>query len=97
VYAPARAGLDQRELDLAYARSYEGQPFVRVRSDRPPEPGPTLGSNVCEVGAVLDTRTRTVLAFGALDNLIKGAAGQAIQAMNALLGLDPSAGLGGST
>lgn len=58
-----------------------------------PEPGPVAHTNVCTVGAHLDPRTRVVSFFGALDNLVKGAAGQAVQNLNLLIGADPSAGL----
>jgi N-acetyl-gamma-glutamyl-phosphate reductase len=96
-YLRARAGLAGRgsgapEIAEAYRAAYAGARFVRVRSE-PPDPAGVAGTNICDVHAVLDPRTETLIAFGALDNLVKGAAGQAIQNMNRLLGLDPSTGL----
>lgn len=93
-YAQARPGVDQAAVDAAYAETYRNSPFVRVLGpDRPPHPGPVAHTNFCDVSAKLDARTGSILAFGALDNLVKGAAGQAIQNMNLLLGLPPTAGL----
>jgi N-acetyl-gamma-glutamyl-phosphate reductase len=58
-----------------------------------PDSKRVTGSNVCEVGVGLDARSGTAVVVGAVDNLVKGAAGQAIQNMNLMLGLDESAGL----
>jgi N-acetyl-gamma-glutamyl-phosphate reductase len=93
VYARARSGVRQEEVDRALTDMYAAGRFVRVVRDRPPETGILTGSNFAEVGAVLDERTRTLIAFAALDNLVKGAAGQAIQNLNRLLGFEPNAGL----
>ena len=51
------------------------------------------GSNVCEVGVAVDARTGTAVVAGAVDNLVKGAAGQAVQNMNLMLGLDQATAL----
>lgn len=91
-YLRAKPWVDQAAIDAAYEKQYAEAPFVRVL-DRPPEPGPLTGTNLCDVMATLDPRTGTVLAFGALDNLVKGAAGQAVQNLNAMLALDPTCGL----
>jgi N-acetyl-gamma-glutamyl-phosphate reductase len=64
-----------------------------VVSSEPPATKATLGSNACHVTVRFDERTGTVLALGALDNLVKGAAGQAIQAANIVLGLPETTGL----
>lgn len=93
VYAAARPGLTPGEVRDAFESLYGGAALVRVRSDAPPETKRTLGLAHAEVSAHLDERTGVVSAFGAIDNLVKGAAGQAIQNMNALLGLSPQAGL----
>lgn len=95
-YAGLRPGVTALEVKRAYARAYAGRPFVRVRpSPRSPQDFPMLksvvGSNVAEVAA--SVRGDRVVAVAALDNLVKGAAGQAVQAMNLLAGLDEATGL----
>jgi N-acetyl-gamma-glutamyl-phosphate reductase len=78
---------------LAVLRTaYEGEPFVHV-SERPPSTKWTLGSNAVHLTARYDARTGRILAIAALDNLVKGAAGQMIQCANLMLGLDETAGL----
>lgn len=93
VYALARAGVKQVDLDAAFAASYANQALVRVLTDRPPETGIVAHTGFVEVGATLDARVRQIAAFAAIDNLGKGAAGQAIQNLNALLGIDLGTGL----
>jgi N-acetyl-gamma-glutamyl-phosphate reductase len=78
-------------LDL-YREHYHDEPFVFVLDD-PPATKATLGSNACHVTVRYDERTGTVLALGAIDNLVKGASGQAIQALNIVLGLPETTGL----
>ncbi|HEX2764284.1 MAG TPA: N-acetyl-gamma-glutamyl-phosphate reductase [Allosphingosinicella sp.] len=72
--------------------AYANEPFVHV-SERPPATKWTLGSNAVHLTARYDERTGRVLAIAALDNLVKGAAGQMIQCANLMLGLDETAGL----
>ncbi len=71
---------------------YAGEPFVLV-TDEPPGTKATLGSNALHVTVRYDGRTDTVLAIAAEDNLVKGAAGQALQCANLLLGLPETTGL----
>lgn len=86
---PATAVGDPLEV---LRHSYAGEPFVVV-DERPPSTKATLGSNCAHLTARYDKRTRTVIALCALDNLTKGAAGQAIQCANIALGLTETAGL----
>jgi N-acetyl-gamma-glutamyl-phosphate reductase len=72
--------------------AYAGEPFIHV-TDNPPATKWTLGSNAVHVTARYDERTCRVLTISALDNLVKGAAGQMIQCANLMFGLDESAGL----
>lgn len=72
--------------------AYRDEPFVQV-SEAPPSTGETYGSNLVRVTARYDERTGYVVALAALDNLVKGGSGQAIQAANCALGLDETAGL----
>jgi N-acetyl-gamma-glutamyl-phosphate reductase len=82
----------QRELDALYAEAYGGEAFVHVVT-QPPATKHVLGSNACRVHIHVDQRTGRVLALGVIDNLVKGAAGQAIQAFNIVHGLPETAGL----
>lgn len=90
-YAPAPAGLTQEQLTQAYHKLYDGEPFVQVVEA--PDVKHVRGSNQCHVAPFLVERTRTIVAVSALDNLVKGAAGQALQNMNLLLGLPETDGL----
>lgn len=91
VTAPAVAGVTQERLREILAAAYSSSRFVEV-IDRPPQTRWVTGSNRALVTAFLDP-TGMVIAQTAIDNLIKGAAGQAIQAVNLMLGLDEAAGL----
>jgi N-acetyl-gamma-glutamyl-phosphate reductase len=88
---PTRA-VDQAELDALYAAAYADEPFVTVVA-QPPATKHVTGSNHVLVHVQHDPRTGRILAIGVLDNLVKGAAGQAIQAFNIVHGLDETAGL----
>jgi N-acetyl-gamma-glutamyl-phosphate reductase len=88
---PTRS-VDQAELDRLYAQAYSGACFVKV-VDSPPSTKHVWGSNTCRVYAGWDERTGRVLAIGVLDNLVKGAAGQAVQAFNVVFGLPEESGL----
>jgi N-acetyl-gamma-glutamyl-phosphate reductase len=91
-YAPLRDGVTAAQVREAYAAQYRGEPFVRVTPSFPATKA-TLGSNWCLVHAVVDEDNRRLVAIGALDNLVKGAAGQAIQNFNVLCGLPETQGL----
>lgn len=91
-YAPLRDGVTAAQVAEAYARTYADEPFVRVTRSFPATKA-TLGSNWCLVHATVDETSRRLVAVGVLDNLVKGAAGSAIQNMNAALGLPERLGL----
>jgi N-acetyl-gamma-glutamyl-phosphate reductase len=90
-YLRAKPNVATRDALGALERAYAGT-MVRV-VDRPPETQRVLNTNGTEVGAHLDARTSTLIAFGAIDNLVRGAAGQAVQNMNAMIGLPIETGL----
>ena len=73
--------------------AYNDKQFIRVLSDRFPSFRDVVGSNLAAVRAVFDQRTETLSVFCAIDNLVKGAAGQAVQHMNLLMNLEQDAGL----
>jgi N-acetyl-gamma-glutamyl-phosphate reductase len=86
----------QEKLERLYREACAGEPFVRVPRRRLPEVAAVSGSNFAEVGVAAGPARggrRTVTLFGATDNLVKGGAGQAIQNMNLMLGLDEMASL----
>jgi N-acetyl-gamma-glutamyl-phosphate reductase len=88
---PNRA-VTQAELDELYATAYHDEPFVEV-VDQPPATKHVTGSNTLRVHVHHDERSGRILALGVLDNLVKGAAGQAIQAFNVVFGLPETSGL----
>ncbi|MGW6256114.1 N-acetyl-gamma-glutamyl-phosphate reductase [Streptomyces sp. NPDC055085] len=90
--------VDQRELSRAYLRFYKGRPFVRVRRHDEtlipvPDPQVVLGSNFADVTVLHDEEGGRIVVLAALDNLVKGAAGQAVQAVNLRFGLPEETGL----
>ncbi|MET1048063.1 MAG: N-acetyl-gamma-glutamyl-phosphate reductase, partial [Acidimicrobiales bacterium] len=76
----------------AYRARYEGEPFVVVTEGLPSTKA-TAGSNTAHVTARYDDRTGHVIAFAAIDNLVKGASGQAVQCANIVAGLPETLGL----
>ena len=80
------------EVIELYRHYYKGEPFIRV-VDKPPETKQVWGSNLCLVYPVVDTRTNRLIVISCIDNLVKGAAGQAIQDMNIMLGFTETDGL----
>jgi N-acetyl-gamma-glutamyl-phosphate reductase len=68
-------------------RAYEGHPFIRIRGTKSmPQLAPVVGTNFCDLGVTVDARTRTIIVVSCIDNLIKGAAGQAVQNLNLMAG-----------
>ena len=91
-YARPTGGLDTDGVLALLADAYAGEPFVVV-SERSPSTKATLGSNAAHLTARVDPRTGWVVVLCAIDNLVKGASGQAVQCANAVLGLDETIGL----
>ena len=90
-YAPLIGGATFDPLDVLY-EAYDSDPFVVVTVE-PPTMKDAVGSNLCFVSARVDERTGWLLAMSSIDNLLKGAAGQAIQAWNVATGFDEALGL----
>ncbi len=84
--------VSQAELDALYEAAYRDEPFVTV-TDQPPATGHVRASNEVRVHVRVNERTGRILALGAIDNLVKGAAGQGVQAFNLVFGLPETAGL----
>ncbi len=95
-YAPLKPGVlgDNTEAVVrdAYESFYADAPFAHVAA-RPPETKHTLGNNDCIVYPTVDSRTGRLIALGCIDNLVKGAAGQAVQNMNLMFGMAEDEGL----
>jgi N-acetyl-gamma-glutamyl-phosphate reductase len=91
-YAPLASPLSHDAVRELYRDFYAGEPFVRV-VDSPPATKQARGSNMCLVYPTVDVRTERLVVVSVLDNLVKGAAGQAIQNMNTMLGLPETMGL----
>jgi len=89
---PAPDALTTAEVMAALHQAYDDEPFVVV-TDAPPSTKATAGSNCAHVTARVDERTGWVLTLCALDNLVKGASGQAVQCANIALGLPETTGL----
>ena len=92
IYATPKQGADEKSVYAAY-EMYKNEPFVNVYKGALPEIKHVTGSNNCAVGFVLDKRTNRLVIVSCIDNLIKGAAGQAVQNMNIMCGYDESEGL----
>jgi N-acetyl-gamma-glutamyl-phosphate reductase len=93
-YAPLAPGATTESLTGCLATAYTNAPFVRVLpSGDMADTKRTRGSNLVELQAVADPRTGTAIVVGALDNLVKGGAGQAVQNMNLMAGFEQTAGL----
>ena len=93
-YAPLRDGVTAAQVADAYASAYADEPFVRITRAFP-QTKAALGSNWCLVHAIVDEANGRLVAMGALDNLVKGAAGSAVQNLNAMRGYPETLGLEG--
>lgn len=93
-YATLTTALSTSELVSVFREHYRQEPFVRVHPEGSlPNVAHVRGSNFCDLGVVSDPRTGRVIVVSAIDNLVKGAAGQAVQNMNLMLGMEETTGL----
>ena len=93
-YATMKKDVTGEEVKAIYDKYYADEKFVRVlEKDQCPETKWVEGSNYVDIGFKIDERTGRIIMMGAIDNLVKGAAGQAVQNMNLLFGLPESEGL----
>ena len=93
-YATLKKDVTGEEVKAIYDKYYADEKFVRVLGEGVcPETKWVEGSNYVDIGFKLDPRTNRIVMMGAIDNLVKGAAGQAVQNMNLAFGLDESTGL----
>ncbi len=90
--------LQEKDIWKIYRSAYGGEPFIRIVKERDgifrfPEPKILTGSNYCDIGFQKDERSNRLVVISALDNLMKGAAGQAVQALNIMFGFEETTGL----
>jgi N-acetyl-gamma-glutamyl-phosphate reductase len=91
-YVTSSRQLSAQEVRDLFRAAYDGEPFVEL-ADAPPGVRDVRDTNICRIHATVEPATGRVLAFAAIDNLWKGAAGQAVQDMNLMLGLPEEEGL----
>ena len=87
-----------KDIWKALRGTYEGEPFIRLVKYQKglyqlPDPKITQGTNFCDVGFEIDPHANRIIMFSAIDNMVKGAAGQGVQCMNLLMGIDETTGL----
>lgn len=94
IYASLLKSLSFNDIYTLYTKFYKDAPFVSLYLEgKLPEIKYVRGSNQCHIGFALDSRTNRIILVSAIDNLVKGAGGQAIQNMNIMFGLDETMGL----
>ncbi|MEW6335414.1 MAG: N-acetyl-gamma-glutamyl-phosphate reductase [Thermodesulfobacteriota bacterium] len=94
MYARLTRDVTTDEATALYREFYRGEPFVRIcRPGQFPNLSAVAGSNYCDMGVAIDKRTGRIIIVSAIDNLVKGASGQAIQNMNLMYGLRENTGL----
>lgn len=97
-HVPLNESIEERELLKLYRKTYADSPFIRLVTERTgnyryPEPKLLWGTNYCDIGLEKDEHSNRVVVISAIDNLVKGAAGQAIQALNIMHGYEETLGL----
>ncbi len=96
IYLGLRESRSEEDLLMLYSKFYESEPFVRVLSrGQFPNLRDVRGSNFCDIGLRVDSRSGKVIVSVAIDNLVKGASGQAVQCMNVMMGFQEMEGLQG--
>ncbi|WP_202925694.1 N-acetyl-gamma-glutamyl-phosphate reductase [Virgibacillus sp. MSP4-1] len=94
IYADLQEACSAKEIIQAFEAYYDSTPFVRVRPEGTwPSTKEVYGSNYCDLGVTVDERTGKVTIVSVIDNVVKGASGQAVQNMNLINGWDVDAGL----
>lgn len=93
IYIPQRENsLNETTILSLYKDMYQDEPFVRLRQDIPDVKN-VRGTNYCDIYTTFDNRTNNLIVVSAIDNLVKGAAGQAVHNMNIMFGIDEVSGL----
>ena len=94
IYFRAKGVGSAADIVALYEKRYAGEPFIRLYNPgHLPDLHAVNGTNFCDIGVTLDPKTGRAVVVSAIDNLVKGAAGQAIQNMNLMLGYPETEGL----
>jgi N-acetyl-gamma-glutamyl-phosphate/LysW-gamma-L-alpha-aminoadipyl-6-phosphate reductase len=98
IHTTPKKDITEKDIWKAYRQTFGNEPFIRIVKEsqgiyRYPEPKILQGTNYCDIGFELDTRMNRLVIIGAIDNLVKGTAGQAVQAMNLMHGFPETMGL----
>ncbi|MCX7634734.1 MAG: N-acetyl-gamma-glutamyl-phosphate reductase [Syntrophales bacterium] len=94
IYASLIRDVSLDDVLACYAATYRDEPFVRIyKKGTLPNVSAVRGANFCDIGAVVDGRTRRLIVVSVIDNLVKGASGQAVQDLNIMCGFAEDAGL----
>lgn len=93
-----KEGIEEKDIWKIYRKEYGNEPFIRIVKEREgnyryPEPKLLVGTNYCDIGFEKDPSSNRLVVIGAIDNLMKGAAGQALQAFNIMNGFEETMGL----
>lgn len=98
IHTVPKKNVTEKDVWKAYRAEYEKEPFIRIIKERQglyryPEPKILQGTNYCDIGFEMDKITNRLVVIGAIDNLVKGTAGQAVQAMNIMYGFPETTAL----
>lgn len=93
IYTKPKEGVKTNDIEQVYAEFYKDEPFIRMATGQPPASKDVRGTNYCDMYCTYDERTNNFITITAIDNLMRGAAGQAVQNMNLLFGWDEITGL----
>lgn len=94
IYAQLNKDVSENDIAEMYTAKYRDEPFIRLLPvGNIPATQYVRGANYCDIGFALDRRTNRIIIMSAIDNIVKGASGQAVQNMNIMLGLDETEGL----
>lgn len=98
VHIYLKRGISEKDIWRVYRQEYGNEPFIRMIKQRQglyryPEPKILQGTNLCEIGFEKDNHSNRLVVIGAIDNLVKGTAGNAVQSMNLMIGWSETLGL----
>lgn len=98
IHSFLKEGIEEKHVWKAYRKHYSNERFIRIVKQkvgiyRYPEPKIVMGTNYCDIGFEIDKRSKRLILIGAIDNLTRGTAGQAVQCMNLMFGFKESLGL----
>jgi len=93
IYAGMKKDLEEKDIYNIYRQYYSKERFIRIFEDELPSIEGVVGSNYCDIGLKINKETKTIIIISVIDNLVKGASGQAIQNMNVMFGFSEETAL----